>query len=403
VPQDEDGLAVPDPRLTTFSYRRQRLDGSGSGALAAVEAALGVYAANPSGPLSILARAPATTASDVLGLEREGLVVRGRAMRTSAFVLSVAMAPTIAAATAQPVERFAWMLRVAGVAPDAFDAARTAVVRAAGEPRTARELRTAAALDGVDVARLVAYLALRGDLVTLGAASVTSNQSRYVARAARTAPRAGAALAADLRASAPGSEAPPPARTGPVPTVDAARAWLAGAYLQAFGPARVEDLAWWAGVPRSAAAAALAAHETVDTGDGLLVLARDRPAYESSPPLAGELVLVPKWDAWTMGYPVDGRSRFVDRDVHDRLFDGDGNGLGAVLVSGRAVGAWGHRGARGRMDADLDLFERPAPRTREAIETRLGVIAAFLGYRELRVREVPTVVPNRPRVRRPLA
>ena len=68
------------------------------------------------------------------------------------------------------------------------------------------------------------------------------------------------------------------------------------------------------------------------------------PRYEAAPPLAGELVLAPKWDAWTMGYPVDGRARFVDRDVHDRLFDGDGNGLGAVLVAGRAVGAWGHRG-----------------------------------------------------------
>ena len=48
------------------------------------------------------------------------------------------------------------------------------------------------------------------------------------------------------------------------------------------------------------------------------------------------------------------------------------------------------------MEADLDLFERPTARLREAIEARLGAIAAFLGYRELRIRDVPTVVPNRP-------
>ncbi len=346
-----------------------------------------MYASNPSGPVSILARAPATTAAEVLGLERAGLVVRGRAMRTSAFVLPAAMAPSIAAATAQPIERYAWMLRAAGVAPDAFDAAQSAIVRAAGEPRTARELRSAAALDGIDVARFVSYLALRGDLVTLGAASVTSNQSRYVARGVSVAVASGAHG---------------PAEAGPAPSADAARSWLAGAYLRAFGPARVEDLAWWAGIPRSAAAAAFAAHETVDTGGGLLLLARDLPDYEASSPIASDPVLVPKWDAWTMGYPVEGRMRFVDRDVHDRLFDGDGNGLGTILVAGRAVGAWGHRGMRGRMEADIDLFERPTARFREALEARLGAIATFLGYRDLRIRDVPTVVPDRPRVRRPL-
>ncbi len=382
-------MNAPDPRLTAFAYRRQRLDGSASSALDAVEAALGVYAANPSGPLSILARAPSATALEVLALERDGLVVRGRAMRTSAFVLPASSAPMVTAATSQPLERFAWMLRAAGVAPDGFEAARAAVVRAAGKPRTARELRSEAALDGVDVARLISYLALCGDLVTLGAVSVTSNEHRYVAL------RAGPA-----HPGSPGHRRP--LETDAAPAADAARAWLAGAYLRAFGPARVEDLAWWAGIPRSSAAVAISAHETVDTGGGLLLLAGDVPGYESAPPIAGDLVLAPKWDAWTMGYPVDGRTRFVDRDVHDRLFDGDGNGLGAVLVSGRAVGAWGHRGARGRMEADLDLFERPTARFREALQARLGAIAAFLGYRDLRIRDVPTVVPDRPRVRRPL-
>jgi len=377
-------MPTPDHRPTAFSWRRQRLDGSAPGALAAVEAPIAVYASNPSGPLSILARAPGVTAGDVLGIEREGLVVRGRAMRTSAFVVPSASAPMVAAATAQPLERFAWMLRGAGVTPGGFEAARAAVVGAAAEPRTARDLRAAAGLDGVDVSRFVSYLALRGDLRVLGATSVTSNVTRYVARA--TAPGAG---------SSPGSSPDIPRA--------AAQAWLAEAYLRAFGPARVEDLAWWAAFTRAEAVAALAAHETTDVGAGLLLRASDLEAYEACPPLPDELVLAPKWDAWTMGYPLDGRARFIDRDVHDRLFDGDGNGLGAVLVAGRAIGAWGHRGVNGRMEADLDLFERPTPRLREVIETRLEAIAAFLDYREVRVRDVPTVVPDRPRIRRPLA
>jgi hypothetical protein len=325
-------------------------------------------------------------------------------MRTSAFVVPAPSMPMVATATAQPLERFAWMLRDAGVPPEAFEAARAAVVAAAVEPRTARELREAAGLPGVDVSRFVSYLALRGDLVGLGAASVTSNVTRYVASlGSAPAPGTDATPGSEaipnseaVRGSAPGSRPAAPSRAE-------AQAWLAGAYLRAFGPARLEDLAWWAALTRAEAAAALAAHETVEVAPGLLLHASDLPAYEATLPLPDELALAPKWDAWTMGYPLDGRARFVDRDVHDRLFDGDGNGLGAVLVAGRAVGAWGHRGVSGRMEADLDLFEPPTPRLREAIGARLEAIAAFLGYRELRVRDVPTVVPNRPRIRRPLA
>ena len=375
-------MGTRDPRPTAFAYRRQRLDGSAPTALAAVEAAVGVYAANPSGPLSILARAPGATADEVVGLERDGLVARARAMRTSAFLVPAATAPAVLAATVRPVDQSAWMLRAAGVAPEAFEAARAAVLAAAAEPRTTRELAAAAGLGGVDLKWLVAYLVVTGDLAALGAASVTSNVSRYVARPGRAG------------AGAPAADA--------AVTPEAARSWLAGAYLRAFGPARVEDLAWWSGLSRGVAAAAIASHETADTGGGLVVLAEDLAAYERATPLDDRLALLPKWDAWTMGYPVDGRERFVDRDVHDRLFDGDGNGLGAVLVAGRAVGAWIHRGARGTMEADLDLFERPSPRTRDALEARLQSYAAFLGYRSLRVRAVPTVIPDRARVRGPL-
>ena len=103
-----------------------------------------------------------------------------------------------------------------------------------------------------------------------------------------------------------------------------------------------------------------------------------------------------------MGYPLDGRSRFLDRDVHDRVFDGDGNGLGMVLVDGRAVGAWIHRGAGTTMAVDLDPFERPSPRLTASLDSAFGELAAFLGYRRALVRELDTVVPQRRRVRRPL-
>ena len=106
------------------------------------------------------------------------------------------------------------------------------------------------------------------------------------------------------------------------------------------------------------------------------------------------MTLVPKWDAWTMGYPLDGRSRFLDREVHDRVFDGDGNGLGMVLVDGRAIGAWIHRATGTAMAG------RPRPvragrarALRERSRRRSRELAAFLGYRRAGIRDVGTRDP----------
>ena len=156
------------------------------------------------------------------------------------------------------------------------------------------------------------------------------------------------------------------------------------------------------GDERPAAAEAIGAHETVDVGGGLLLLAADEVAFVRTKPLTGVVTLLPKWDAWTMGYPLDGRSRFLDRDVHDRVFDGDGNGLGMVLVDGRAAGAWLHRGAGTAMEVDLDLFDRSGGRLAAALDDAFADLAGFLGYRRAVVRAVETVIPNRARVRRPL-
>ena len=376
-----DTQAMTDDRRTTaFSFRRQRLDGSAPSALEAIRAVVGVYSANPTGPLSIRVRAPTATRDEVLACDADRTTVRMRAMRTSAFVLPRETAALVRAATAVPIERFSWMLRAAHVAPEAFDDARRAVLAAAAQPSTAQELRSRMDIDGVEIGPLLSMLSLRGDLVSVGSGSMTSNASRYLSRVAWL-----------------GGEVEPDD-----PDPGAARAWLAGAYLRAFGPARVADFAWWSGLSGRLASEAVAAHETVDVGGGLLLAAEDVAAFEATERLATGVTLVPKWDAWTMGYPLDGRSRFLDREVHDRVFDGDGNGLGMVLADGRAIGAWTHRAAGTAMAVDVDLFEPASARVRDALEARLGELAAFLGYRRVEDPDVASVIPQRRRIRRPM-
>ncbi len=384
-------MAALNPRVTAFAAHRQALDGHLPDALTAVGAAVGVYSSMPSGPLSIRVRSRDVTADDVRALETDRRVVRMRAMRTSAFLVPLGSAAAIAAATAVPPSRFGWLMRAAGIDDGGLPAVRAAVLRVAAEPGTPADLRARLAATGLDEAaapwtsgqalgRVLSLLTGVGDLAAIGGASLSSNALRYVAREVWFGP---AATATSVERAA-------------------ARAWLAGSYLRAFGPARVEDLVWWAAWSRAQVFKALATHVTVDVGAGLLVLDTDLAAFEATMPLDDSITLLPKWDAWTMAYPLDGRSRFVDHDVHDRVFDGDGNGLAMILRAGRAIGAWAHRGEHGSMTAHIDLFERVPASTRAIIEEELASIAVFLGYRGLVVREVASVVPNRRRQRRPL-
>ena len=404
------GVTTPGDRITSFSLRRQRLDGTAGSALEAVAAVVGVYSSMPSGPLSIRARAPRAAADDVRALEQERLAVRMRAMRTSAFLVPRATAALVAAATAVPDARFGWMLRAAGIREGELAGIRATVLDVAAEPGTPAELRSRLESRGVGGAeapwtagaalgRVLSVLTALGDLVAVGGESLSSNSLRYVGRQAWFD---GAMPEATTSRGAPSSAGRESAAAGPDATPAEGRAWLAREYLRAFGPARLEDLAWWAAMSRAQAGSAIAAHDTIDVGDGLLLLTSDIPAFEAAPPLSDTITLLPKWDAWTMGYPLGGRSRFLDHDVHDRVFDGDGNGLAMVLRAGRAIGAWTHRGARGTMQVDLDIFEREPAAIHAAIETELAAIAAFLGYRGFTVRSVPTVVPARRRQRRPL-
>ncbi|HEX2076618.1 MAG TPA: crosslink repair DNA glycosylase YcaQ family protein, partial [Longimicrobium sp.] len=114
------------------------------------------------------------------------------------------------------------------------------------------------------------------------------------------------------------------------------------------------------------AAEALRGAETVDVGGGLLLPAELADAFASVKPLEPDAIaLLPKWDAYTMGYAPDGRQRFVD-DAHLRLAystakmgagatSGDGNPL--VLRGGHAVAAWSHRFSGDRMTVTVTPFE----------------------------------------------
>src|SRR5207253_6528856 len=116
------------------------------------------------------------------------------------------------------------------------------VLECCSTPLTPAELRGCANVDD-NVYMVARVLARQGEILRVGA-SLRTDQLKYVATSAWLG--------------------------RPFEQVEAseARAWLGREYLRAFGPARVVDFAWWAGLPRGSAVAALATVPTVKR-DGL--------------------------------------------------------------------------------------------------------------------------------------
>ena len=283
-------------------------------------------------------------------------------MRGSIHLLPCATAHLVFRAVPEPPSGLRQRLRYSGIPEERYAGLREAVLAAATEPMTARELgrelREKAGYDGSPTP-VLSGVAREGVLLRVGAEGPRSNALRYVA----TRNWLGGGL----------TEA----------DADDALAWLAGEYLRAFGPARPEDLRWWAGVPKGRAAAALEAVEAVEPEAGYLLRAEDREAFEAAEaPDPGAVDILPKWDCYTMGYAPDGRGRFVHPEVQDRVYTPAGDGLGVVLVGGTAAGVWEARFSGRVMRVRLSMFERSGARLKRTIEDGFGEISVLLGARD---------------------
>jgi hypothetical protein len=349
-------MSTAQEQARWWSYGRQRLGRQAPDAEEALRDVVGVYSAHPTGPLSLHARAKSFDEHSFRRLETERLALRVPAMRTSIHIVPRRTAHLIFWATQKPMSQQRWRIRDAGISDDEYDRLRSAILRAAQRPRTARELREDLGGSETSLTPVLQTMTFEGVLLRVGAQSLRSNALRYVA--------ADAWLGGGL----------------PKADTEEALTWLAAEYLRAFGPARPEDFQWWAGRAARGASDALASIETVEIGDGCLLLAGDLEDFErAEAPPGASVHLLPKWDCYTMGYAPDGRQRFVHPDVQDRIYDADGNGLGVVLVNGTAAGSWSARLARRRMEVELDIFERPNARLKQTIVGRFEAVAALLG------------------------
>lgn len=288
-------------------------------------------------------------------LDREGKAVRVPAMRRTVFLVPRANVQRVftaarasSAYTLRPLKRY-------GLSVD-YDRMAERVLAAASEPVRTRELERLVGIKAEQLAAVLRALRYEGRVLTLAGDSLLTSPHRYVATTTW--------LSEGLEFG----------------DVDDARAWLAGAYLQAYGPARAADFEWWTGLGKRASAKAFEQHITIDISGGLMLLAKDERAFVRTKPLRNCVGVLPKWDAYTMGYAPDGRARFVHPDVQPRVYTPIGTGLAGdanavVLVDGEAVATWTYTLKDGAVAQPFDTL---GARTHARVVTKLEEVAALL-------------------------
>ncbi|MGH2806073.1 MAG: DNA glycosylase AlkZ-like family protein [Actinomycetota bacterium] len=323
----------------------------------ALKAVVAVYATHPTCPLALWVRTSGLTPTRYRRIDSSRKGVRIPAMRKTLFLVPAATAPRIYTAVKPTASQVNSTLRRHKLSAKEYERVAKRILKAADEPRTSKELADVAEIKGQVMSAMLRVLRYEGRLVAIAGDSLMMSAHHYVA--------ASAWLAGDLD-------------TG---DQDAALAFLAGEYLRAYGPARVADFAWWAGVPKGKAKMAVADHDTIDIGDGLLLPARDEAAFTKDKPVTSSVVLLPKWDAYTMGYAPDGRARFVHPDVQKPVYTPIGTGLAGdgnpvILVDGEVVGLWTYTHKEG---ARVEAFDKLTPKVRKRVDGKLDKIRTFLG------------------------
>jgi hypothetical protein len=162
---------------------------------------------------------------------------------------------------------------------------------------------------------------------------------------------------------------------------DAAHAELARRYLQAFGPARPEDLATWSGSTLGEARVGFekvaAELLEVDLGGSPAWMPRSWAGWLDEP--QGEQVVVrllPSYDPYLLGY----RSRDLAVPEHfaKRVHPGGGVLRPTLLLDGRAVGTWRLKRKRAGAEITVEPFEGLSDEVMSPLEAQVDRLGSFL-------------------------
>lgn len=119
-------------------------------------------------------------------------------------------------------------------------------------------------------------------------------------------------------------------------------------YLRAYGPASMEDISWWTGLPlvqcqRSVShlrREAIRFH--IETyRDDMIGLKETVDLLRKKPTNEDEIQLLPQWDPYVLGWRC--RKRMADKEIMPFIFDPFGNAVSVIVDTGKVIGIWQFR------------------------------------------------------------
>jgi hypothetical protein len=191
-----------------------------------------------------------------------------------------------------------------------------------------------------------------------------------------------------------------------VEQVDQARLEVVRRYLRAYGPARIEDIAWWTGFSATEVRSMLellgreVVRFAVDgLGEGLVTMRETaETTRKGGIGNADRILFLPLWDAYPIGWRD--RTRVVEPRFAPWVYDSQSNATSIIVEEGRAIGLWQFRDGD-TITLEFHVFEPYNNRLnalRLAAEDYAGELAKVAGARDVRVveRALPAPLAERP-------
>lgn len=119
-----------------------------------------------------------------------------------------------------------------------------------------------------------------------------------------------------------------------------AKVLLIEKFLNAFGPATLKDIAWWSGFSQKESKKILEEIETIDIGDGLLLLGREAEDFETFKVGEESLLLMSGRDQYVITYKYSMCPRFVNQENLKKIYGEYGEFHDPIIRNGRIVGRW---------------------------------------------------------------
>lgn len=166
-------------------------------------------------------------------------------------------------------------------------------------------------------------------------------------------------------------------------------------YLASFGPATLDDVAWWTGFPKTQVRLIvenqqdkIAYINVSDSGKTLLMLSQDETSLELARNEEKRVInLLPSLDPYMMGYKD--RDRYMNPEHRDHIFDRGGNATSTILLNGKVIGIWDFN----EPIIKIFLFEDNAADLLKEISIKAKNLGIFISGRDVKVKECESMVP----------